>query len=99
MAVSRLEDSEIKEKIARLDGWKIDSGKIIKDFIFDDFVQAFQFMQCVAVEAEIMQHHPEWTNVYNRVHIALITHDAGPGLSLKDFSLAQKIDDVFKGNI
>ena len=62
--------------------------------MFDDFVRAFGFMTSVAIVAEKANHHPNWENVYNRVKIALSTHDSG-GLTQKDFDLAAKIDEVY----
>ena len=66
-------------------------GLISRDFVFADFAQAFGFMTQVALVAERRNHHPEWSNVYNRVSITLTTHDAG-GLSMNDIKLAQAID-------
>ena len=68
-----------------------DADGISRSFSFDNFVQAFGFMSSVALEAEKADHHPEWSNVYNRVVILLTTHDAG-GLSSRDIDLAKKID-------
>lgn len=65
---------------------------IHKSFRFDDFVQAFAFMTRVAKAAEDMNHHPEWSNVYNRVDITLTTHDAG-GVTTKDLTLAAAIKE------
>lgn len=64
---------------------------IYADFTFKDFVQAFGFMAQVALLAEKADHHPEWSNVYKRVHVLLTTHDAG-GVTHKDIALAQQID-------
>ena len=93
---SKLSEKEIKEQVANLDGWKVVSGKINKTFEFEDFVQAFSFMTRVAMEAEKMNHHPEWFNVYNRVKIDLVTHDVG-GISNYDIKLAKTIDRLAKG--
>ena len=93
---SKLSEKEIKEQVANLDGWKVVSGKINKTFEFEDFVQAFSFMTRVAMEAEKMNHHPEWFNVYNRVRIDLVTHDVG-GISNYDIELAKTIDRLAKG--
>lgn len=91
----KLPGNEIRKQVARLDGWKVVSGKVNKTFEFDDFVQAFGFMTRVAMEAEKMNHHPEWFNVYNRVRIDLVTHDVD-GISNYDIKLAKIIDNVAK---
>jgi 4a-hydroxytetrahydrobiopterin dehydratase len=93
---SKLSEKEIQQQVAGLDGWKVVNGKINKSFEFDDFVQAFGFMTRVAMEAEKMNHHPEWFNVYNRVKIDLVTHDVS-GISNYDIKLAKTIDRIAKG--
>jgi 4a-hydroxytetrahydrobiopterin dehydratase len=82
--------------LARLDGWRAADGRdaIIKEFRFKDFNAAFGFMARVALYAERHDHHPEWTNVYNRVDVALATHDAG-GVTDKDVALAHFRDQAF----
>lgn len=88
-----LNDAEIGIALASLNGWALDEpGKALrKQFTFDNFVQAFGFMAKVALLAEKADHHPEWSNVYNKVDIRLTTHDAN-GLTARDVSLAQAID-------
>lgn len=71
--------------------WSLDEEKLTKSFEFEDFVQAFSFMTGVAMEAEKMNHHPEWSNVWNQVDIALTTHEAG-GISALDFELADRVE-------
>lgn len=71
--------------------WTLDGERLLRSFRFETFVEAFGFMTQVALVAERMDHHPEWSNVYNRVEIALTTHDAG-GLSARDVKLATAID-------
>ncbi len=73
--------------------WNIKQGKLTKQFVFFDFAQAFEFMKKVAVHAEKINHHPEWSNIYNIVVVALTTHEAG-GLTEKDFELALFIETV-----
>lgn len=90
---SRLSGEEVKHELGQLVGWKLENGKLHKIFEFDTFVQAFGFMTEVAMEAEKMNHHPEWQNVYNKVTIDLVTHDIG-GISNYDFMLARKIDAI-----
>lgn len=84
--------------IAQLDGWREASGRdaITKSFRFADFNAAWGFMARVALRAEQMDHHPEWSNVYNRVEITLATHDCG-GVSELDVKLARAIDSIAKG--
>ena len=84
-----------KTALAALTGWKDVPGRdaIQKSFKFADFNEAWGFMTRVAMAAEKADHHPEWSNVYNKVEILLSTHDAG-GLSLKDVALAKVIDGI-----
>jgi 4a-hydroxytetrahydrobiopterin dehydratase len=91
--VERLMGSARASALAGLSGWTEVPGRdaITKRFAFKDFNEAFGFMARVALKAERMDHHPEWTNVYNRVEITLATHDCG-GLSERDIKLASFID-------
>lgn len=75
--------------------WTEKNDKLTAELQFDNFVQAFAFMTEVAFHAEQQGHHPEWTNVYNRVHIALSTHDAGNVVTDKDRKLAKTIDAIY----
>ena len=95
MAVARLTDVERDAMLAELPGWTLrgDSLAISRDFRFADFSAAFAFMTRVALQAEKADHHPEWSNVYNRVQIVLTTHDAG-GLSRRDVEMARAIDAI-----
>lgn len=74
--------------------WKETNNKLYKKFDFKDFSEAFAFMTRVALAAEKMDHHPLWTNVYNKVEIWLNTHDAGDIVTEKDKKLAKTIDDL-----
>lgn len=90
----RIEPDRARELLAALPQWRVDAkrgGTITREFSFSDFVQAFAFMTQVALVAEKRNHHPEWSNIYNRVTITLTTHDAG-GLSMNDIELARLID-------
>lgn len=71
-------------------GWERQEGSLYREFRFANFVEAFSFMTSVALIAERMNHHPDWSNVYNVVRIRLSTHDAG-GITDKDFALAAAI--------
>ena len=72
--------------------WIEDNNKLYRKFQFSNFSETFSFMTRVALEAEKMDHHPLWTNVYNTVEIWLQTHDAGNTVTEKDHALAKKID-------
>jgi 4a-hydroxytetrahydrobiopterin dehydratase len=74
--------------------WKETDNKLTKNFEFKDFSEAFAFMTRVALLAETANHHPFWTNVYNKVYIELTTHDAGNIVTSKDTILAQAIDNL-----
>lgn len=83
----------VAEALGQLDGWAAVEGReaIVKRFKFVDFNTAFGFMTRIALAAEKLDHHPEWSNVYNRVEVVLTTHDAG-GLTALDVRLAKIID-------
>lgn len=91
--VAQLTEAERTAALAGLTGWVLrkDGAAITQQFKFKDFAQAWGFMEQVAKLAEAQDHHPEWSNVYNRVEITLTTHDAG-GLSARDVQLARDID-------
>ncbi|MCB2050614.1 MAG: 4a-hydroxytetrahydrobiopterin dehydratase [Novosphingobium sp.] len=93
MAIARLNASERDAALALLPGWTLaqDGLAIERTYTFADFSAAFAFMTRVALLAEQQDHHPEWSNVYNRVEITLTTHDAG-GLSVRDVEMAKAID-------
>ncbi len=91
----KLSETEIDKQLSGLVGWRVANGKLNKTIEFATFVQAFGFMAQVALEAEKMNHHPEWKNVYNKVTIDLVTHDVG-GMSNYDFQLAKIIDAIAK---
>ena len=78
--------------------WKEENDKLIREFSFDSFIEAFAFMTKVAMIAEKMDHHPAWFNVYNKVKIELSTHDAGDKVTDKDRELAEKIDQLVSQN-
>lgn len=94
--IQKIATEQIASLMAGLPQWRYQSergGSITRDFKFIDFNEAFGFMTRVALLAEQHNHHPEWSNVYNRVSIMLTTHDAG-GLSARDLDLAQRIDNL-----
>jgi len=77
--------------------WKEENNNLYKKFEFNDFSEAFAFMTRVAIAAEKANHHPLWTNVYNKVEIWLNTHDAGDIVTDKDRKLSKVIDTIFVG--
>lgn len=86
-----MEEEDIVQALACVPSWQRRGDRIGRDFTFPDFVAAFGFMTSVALLAERADHHPNWSNVYNRVSIELTTHDAR-GLTRRDFALAAAID-------
>ncbi len=96
--VDQLNETERADALDALPDWDYDEGRdaITRTIVFTDFAEAFGFMTQVALIAERADHHPEWTNVWNRVEITLTTHDAG-GLSQRDLDLATAIDSILDG--
>jgi 4a-hydroxytetrahydrobiopterin dehydratase len=90
----KLANSEIKEHLHKFTGWNIVNGKLSKTFEFTNFIQAFGFMTQIALEAEKMNHHPEWSNTYNQVRIDLMTHDA-KGITTHDVKLLKTIENTY----
>lgn len=88
-----LTPDEVAHLVVALDGWELDGGSLRRQLVFDSFVHAFGFMAQVALIAERLDHHPNWSNVYNRVDLAITTHDAG-GLTALDFEFARRVDAV-----
>lgn len=93
MVITKLSDEQIKKELANLAGWSVINGKLHKDFVFKDFIEAFGFMSKAALQIEKMNHHPEWFNVYNKVKVDLTTHDAG-GITQNDINLARTLNSL-----
>lgn len=91
----RLTGEQISTELSRLQGWSVVNGKLHKDFVFDDFIEAFGFMCKAAIHIEKMNHHPEWFNVYNKISVDLVTHDAG-GITQNDITLARTLNSLEK---
>src|SRR5882762_153970 len=89
-----LTKARIGAALEALPGWKFRRDALAKEFKFGSFREAMSFMVRVGFEAEAMDHHPEWTNVYNRVAIRLNTHDAGGKVTAKDVELAKRIQKI-----
>ena len=94
MMAKPLTKPEVKAALAGLPGWSFEGDALLKNFKFGSFREAMSFMVRVGFEAEAMDHHPDWTNVYNRVAIRLNTHDAGGKVTAKDVELARKIQAI-----
>jgi 4a-hydroxytetrahydrobiopterin dehydratase len=94
MPAKQLTDGEVQERLKKIAGWSLANGKLHREFQCKDFVAAFGNMTRVALVAESMNHHPEWCNVWNKVVIDLNTHSV-KGISDYDFSLAEKISEIF----
>lgn len=93
MALEKLSSETIVNELKNLKGWSVVNGKLHKDFKFDDFNQAFGFMTRAAMHIEKMNHHPEWFNVYNKLTVELMTHDAG-GITQNDINLAKILNSL-----
>jgi 4a-hydroxytetrahydrobiopterin dehydratase len=91
----KLDDAARAEALAGLAGWRTltERDALARDYVFTDFSAAFGFMARVALIADKMNHHPEWSNLYNRVAVVLTTHDAG-GVTARDVELAREMDRI-----
>jgi 4a-hydroxytetrahydrobiopterin dehydratase len=98
MTAKKLDAQDITERLAALGGWAVRDGKLHREYKFGDFVEAFGFMASVALVAERMNHHPEWSNVWATVVIDLTTHDAG-GITVADFALAVEIERLASARV
>jgi 4a-hydroxytetrahydrobiopterin dehydratase len=102
MAATKLTEQQIIEQLAEINSilandqqWSIVDGKLQKEFIFNNFIQAFGWMTQVAMHAEKLIHHPEWFNVWNKVDVKLTTHDVG-GLSDLDFKMIKRMEKLLQ---
>ncbi|MCS7042379.1 MAG: 4a-hydroxytetrahydrobiopterin dehydratase [Bryobacteraceae bacterium] len=91
--IERLDEQRIREALATLPGWKEEGGKLCRRYEFPSFSHAIGFMAAAATFIEKMDHHPEWSNVYNRVEVRLWTHDAG-GITQLDAELARRLEEL-----
>ncbi|MDE1839411.1 MAG: 4a-hydroxytetrahydrobiopterin dehydratase [Thaumarchaeota archaeon] len=89
----KLTEEQIRVELQGLQGWNMVNGKLHKDFVFEDFIEAFGFMCKAAIHIEKMNHHPEWFNVYNKISVDLVTHDAG-GITQNDVFLAKTLNSL-----
>ncbi|MGJ8737655.1 4a-hydroxytetrahydrobiopterin dehydratase [Zobellia laminariae] len=93
--MKKLSEQEIESELIKLNGWEYADGAIETSFEFKDFKDAFSVMTRIAFECEAQGHHPDWSNVYNSLHIRLNTHDA-EGITVKDFKLAHSIEEIIE---
>ena len=96
MATAKLSEQQIAADLQNLNGWSVENGNLHRVFEFKDFTHAFAFMTRVALDAEKMDHHPDWSNSWNKVTVDLCTHSEG-GLTRNDFDLAGKIQQIYAG--
>lgn len=88
-----LSPSELERRLAELSGWSFANGALRRELEFADFSEAFAFMTRVALEAEKLDHHPDWSNSYRRVTLELTTHDSG-GVTEQDYALARAVNAI-----
>ena len=93
--MAKLTETALAAAVDSLHGWVVRDEKLHREYQFPDFVHAFGFMATAAIAIEAMNHHPEWSNVWNRVVVDLTTHDAG-GITAKDILLAEKLEELAK---
>ena len=93
MVLTKLSDEQIQAELNGLNGWSVVNGKLHKEFEFSDFNEAFGFMTRASMHIEKMNHHPEWFNVYNKLVIDLMTHDAS-GITENDINLAKILNSL-----
>jgi 4a-hydroxytetrahydrobiopterin dehydratase len=87
----KLSDAEIQQRLVELSGWTVKDAKLHREYRFPSFAEAIRFMSEAAPEIDKMDHHPEWSNVYNRVTVDLTTHDSA-GITRRDFELARLLE-------
>ena len=93
MPPSLLGSEALHDALATLDGWEVRDGRLHREFVFADFVEAFGFMAKAALIAERAGHHPEWFNVYRKVRVDLTTHESG-GITERDTALARAMNEL-----
>jgi 4a-hydroxytetrahydrobiopterin dehydratase len=93
--MGKLTDKEIQEKLPALDGWKYEAGALVRDYAFADFAAAFAFVVRLALLAEKANHHPDIDIRYNKLRVALVSHDSG-GVTGRDISMATEISTLLQ---
>jgi 4a-hydroxytetrahydrobiopterin dehydratase len=91
--MKKLSAEEVKTQLPKLDGWYLENGKLCKDYTFKDFKQAFDYMTKLSSTINKLDHHPDWSNTYNKVSIKLSTHSVD-GLTNTDFELAKAAEKL-----
>ena len=91
----RLTETEVKKRLSNLRGWNLVAGKLHVEYKFGDFLSAFEFMIKLSKTVNKLDHHPEWSNSYNKVSISLVTHSA-KGITELDFTLAKAAAELYK---
>ncbi len=94
MARYKLNQEQLQQALQNLPDWSVEDNKLCKTFQFNSFAAALGWMVSVGIEADKMNHHPEWSNIYNRVKVNLVTHDLGHVISNWDIQLAQKMEEL-----
>ena len=90
---TKLQDADVRDQLSSLPDWRVEGGKLHREYEFADFLGAFGFMASSALVAQGMDHHPEWFNVFGTVRVDLATHDAG-GVTVLDLKLARAMEDL-----
>ena len=93
--IKTLSEADIEAGLLALPGWAREGDKLYREFVFADFSRAFGFMAAAAIQAQAMNHHPEWFNVYAKVKVWLTTHEAS-GITTRDLALAAVMSALFK---
>lgn len=93
--MSHLTDAQVELQLQELEGWTKEGDAIVKNYVFHDFVEAMSFMVQAAFRAQELGHHPEWTNIYNEVHVRLTTRDLN-GISSHDIRLAKRMEQILR---
>jgi 4a-hydroxytetrahydrobiopterin dehydratase len=88
-----MSDEEVEAAMGAITGWAVVDGRLCREYVFNDFIEAIGFMVRAAFHAEALNHHPDWGNLYDTVRVCLETHDVG-GISALDFQLATKLNEL-----
>jgi 4a-hydroxytetrahydrobiopterin dehydratase len=94
MARNKLSEKEVQAALDELSGWEVVEGKLSKTYKFKSFARAIGWMVSVAVQADKLDHHPDWSNAYNQVKVELSTHDMDDAITTMDVELARKMEEL-----